>query len=52
MIEDGPECVGAMFSILDSFCWQADHSRHITPVASAQGAKPPAGGFCFLGRPA
>jgi hypothetical protein len=25
-------------------------NREITPAASAQGAKPPSGGFCFLGK--
>jgi len=36
-------------SLLDTFCGLVEHSLYITPVASAQGAKPLSGGFCFFG---
>jgi len=36
-------------SILDIKRQLAKHSLYISPVASAQGAKPPQCGFCFFG---
>ncbi|MDT8376423.1 MAG: hypothetical protein RQ867_06745 [Mariprofundaceae bacterium] len=33
---------------LDTSTAVVEHSRHITPAASAQGAKPLSSGFCFF----